>query len=382
MKFVKTTSTVALAFGAMLAITTSSALAKDLRYAIGFPPNSTGSEGANAAADYARELSGGELNIEVFPKSLLSFPEMSGGLRDGLADIGYVLFPYAPAEYPNANMIAEMTMLFATAKTGTLGGLAWTGALTEYLMLHCPQCIDEMKAQNQVFTSTASTEYTLMCTKKIETAEDMNGIRMRVPGAHWSRWAAEFGATSVSIPITEIFEALSQGIIDCAYAGTQELDDMSLNEVVKYILLDLPGGGFGGSGQMNVNLQTWSSLTSQQKTDLLKTGSFMAADINWRYRDKNAIAFENATALGIEAITPAPDFRAATLAFIEKDLKNIGGIYERERGLKNTQESIDVFLKLFEKWVDLVANVESAEQLAELYWTEAGSKVDVETYAK
>ena len=45
--------------------------------------------------------------------SLLNLAEMSDGVRDGIADIGNVLTPYFPRQYPHANMAAELTMLLA-----------------------------------------------------------------------------------------------------------------------------------------------------------------------------------------------------------------------------------------------------------------------------
>ncbi|MBS3651982.1 C4-dicarboxylate TRAP transporter substrate-binding protein [Pseudaminobacter sp. 19-2017] len=363
-----------------LALGAGQAAAKDLRYATGFAPNSTGAKAQEASAAYGKEISKGDLNIRVYPQSLLSFTEMSGGVRDNIAEMGMVLFPYFPAEFPNSTMVSEMTMLFSRHDTGDRGGLAWTGALIEYITLNCPACTDEMAAQNQVFTSSSSTEYTMMCMKKIETAADMQGVRIRAPGAHWTRWANSVGATSVSVPQNEIFEGLSQGILDCSLSGTAELVDLSLVDAVKYIIHDVPGGGFGGTGLMNVNLDVWASLTPEQRTELLRIGAHGSAYGSWNYRTNNLAALEAAQKKGIEIVTPSEDFLKATREFTNADLKLIAKTYAEKYGLKDTDQAVQKMSELFEKWVGLVANVESAEAYQELLWNEAYSKINVETY--
>ncbi|MDR5651224.1 C4-dicarboxylate TRAP transporter substrate-binding protein [Ruixingdingia sedimenti] len=372
--------TAAAAAAATAALLAAPAAATDLRFATGFAPNSTGEKGALAWADHARDISGGDLNIQVFAQSLLKFTEMSGGVRDGIADMGMVLFPYFPAEYPNSTMISELTMLFASMNTGDRGGIAWAGALTEYITQHCPACVEEMKAQNQIYTSSSSTEYLLMCTKEVKSLADMQGIRLRAPGAQWTRWAQSVGATTVSIPQPEIFEGLTQGILDCSLQGAAELVDLSLIDAVKYIVRDVPGGGFGGTGQVNVNIDTWQALTPEQRTDLLKSAAYHGAVVSWNYHVNNKAALEKAAEKGIGIIDPADDLRSHTVAFIENDLANIARNYQEKYGLKDTEQAVATFKSIFERWTGLVADVQSAEELTDLYWNEALSKVDVNAY--
>ena len=365
---------------AAAAFFTGSVNAADLRYATGFAPNSTGAKAADAFAEKAKEISAGDLNIKVFAQSLLSFTEMSGGVRDNIADMGMVLFPYFPAEYPSATMISEMTMMFSLKETDFMGGPAWAGAFIEYVVLNCPKCQEELKAQNQVFTSTSATEYTMMCVKKVETSADLKGLRIRAPGAHWTRWAQSLGATSVAIPQNEIFEGLSQGILDCSLSGTAELIDLSLIDAVKFITDTVPGGGFGGTAQVNVNLDVWTGLTPEQRTNIAKAAVYQGAILSWNYRTNNAAALEKAKEKGIEIVTPSPELVDATHAFIEKDLGTIASNYASKYKLENTEQSVAKMRELYTKWVDLVADVKDGDALSELIWKETFAKVDMEKY--
>lgn len=84
---------------------------RELRYAMGHPPGSFVVDAGQAYADAVGEYSNGELSVKVYAMSLLNMAETSAGLRDGIADIGFVLTPYFPAEYPHTNLLSESSML-------------------------------------------------------------------------------------------------------------------------------------------------------------------------------------------------------------------------------------------------------------------------------
>ncbi|MFW5824057.1 MAG: hypothetical protein ACOCVV_03725, partial [Marinobacter sp.] len=68
----------------------ANAHARNLSYAIGYPPGSDSAKAAQSYADRVADFSDGELNVKVYPLSLLNFAETSAGVRDGMADIGYL----------------------------------------------------------------------------------------------------------------------------------------------------------------------------------------------------------------------------------------------------------------------------------------------------
>ncbi|GHF62451.1 C4-dicarboxylate TRAP transporter substrate-binding protein [Seohaeicola zhoushanensis] len=364
---------------ALLSVATAAG-ATDIRYATGFAPGTTGANTAIATAEKLSELTNGAMKMEVFPQSLLSFGEMNAGVRDGIADAGFVLLPYFPAEFRNTGMIADLTMIFTLKNTGDRGGLAWTGALTEYIMLNCDACQAEMAAQNQVYTSTSATEYSLMCTKPLGTAEDLKGLKIRVAGANWSRWAQDVGATPVSLPQNELYEGLSQGIIDCTISGMTEINDAGLSDVLKAVMVDVPGGGFGGSAMMNINRDVWQSLSVDERMAYAKAATFAGAKLAWDYRVGNTKGRETAEAKGIDVVDADAALRAATEEWIHQDFDGIAKLYAEKYALKGTDESVATFMQIFEKWTGLVANVDGAEALSDLIWEQIGTKVDFNTY--
>lgn len=152
--------------------------------------------------------------------------------------------------------------------------MAFTGAMLEYTFNHCPGCMEEFKTQNQVYTGGGVTPlYNMLCKDvSIETIEDLKGKRLRAGGAGFVRFAEHFGAQGVRLPVNEVYEALDQGILDCAMLSAPELTNYNLHEVVTDITLDVPGGAFAGVASANINADRWKAMSTADREALLWGG--------------------------------------------------------------------------------------------------------------
>ncbi|QLL44137.1 C4-dicarboxylate TRAP transporter substrate-binding protein [Sulfitobacter pontiacus] len=360
----------------------TSAEARDLRYAIGWPPGALPTEAIETYADAVEEASGGDVTVKVFPLSLLNFLESTSGVRDGIADITTVLTPYFLSEFPNTNFVTELAS-FSEVVEGDPDRMAFafTGAIMEYVMFNCGDCLREFAAQNHVYTAGAGTPpYMLQCTKPVVSAEDLKGARIRTPGAFWSRWIEAMGATPVSISINETFEALNQGVIDCTASSASELTNFSFIDVATDITTNLPGSSFV-SGLTNVNADTWADLDDAGRTAMLKGSAVVAAEMNWAYYGEARDNIAKAKEQGITFHEAEESLRTQSVEWINEDISNVVDIYA-ERGVTGGEESVSKVRELMTKWVGLVKDVQDADALSDLYWTEVLSKVDVSTYGQ
>lgn len=367
----------------MIFLVMGAAGARELRYATGYPPNTTAIIATELAADALEKYSDGALKLKIYPGSLLNFQETSAGIRDGMADSGLVFMSYFPAEFPHANFLAELTMLLELENVSPENaGLAYVGAISEFILKSCPQCVSEFKRQNQVYLGGASSPpYWLLCNKAVRTSEEVKGKRLRAGGAQWARWASAMGGTSVTISANDVYEALSQGVIDCSMTVTTELSVWSLKEVVSHITVKVPGGVYGASAVNNVNSGVWRSLSEKDRWALLRASAVMTAQTTWLYTKEGMDNLEAAKSSSkIQVHEPSSDLLEATRAFIEQDLHTIADAYTKKYNVKNAKDIISEFRPVLEKWVELVRDVNSGEELADLYWEEAFSKVDVNTY--
>lgn len=365
--------------GTMLALA-GAAQADTLRYAGGWPPGS----GPNGALEnYAATLegnSGGSLKMKVFPLTLLSFAESNAGLKDGIADLSTVLTPYFSAEFPTLNMVSEFSTLVELADyTSELSSLAFAAAVSEYVILNCPSCQEEVAKQNQVYMGAGmTTSYALQCTVPVTSPEELKGKRVRAGGAYWARWAEAMGAVPVSISINETFEALSQGVLDCTASNPAELINFSFVDVVKYVYQGLPGGQF--TVPTMINRDRWQGLTTEERTALMKSNATLAAEMTWVYLQEARAGVKKTVEKGNFVGQADASLISQNQAFIESDLEAIVGNYKDKFGIENGAEASAKMRELVARWSGLVQGIDNPQALADLYWNEIYSKVDASSY--
>ncbi len=74
--------------------------------------------------------------------------------------------------------------------------------------------------------------------KPVKVPADLAGVKMRMPpGPAFQLLAQALGATSVSMPITEVYLALKTGAIDAQDNPTNMTRDWKFNEVTKQVIL-------------------------------------------------------------------------------------------------------------------------------------------------
>lgn len=368
--------------GASMLGMAAAANAQQLTFAGGWPP---GSAPTRMIEDYAKaleEYSNGEVTMKVFPLSLLSFAEVNAGVRDGIADAAGNLTAYFPAEYPNLNMLSEFSELVELEQfAGELSSTAFAGAITEYVMLNCPDCQKEVAAQNQVYLGAGSTtSYVLQCVVPLNSAADLEGKRIRAAGAYWARWAETVGAVPVSMSVNETLEGLNQGVLDCTASNTADFVNFSFIDVVKYVYVGLPGAQF--NVPFTINKDSWNSLSDSAKQAMLRANAKLMADVTWVYIEEARAGKERAPGLGIEYGNAADDMVALNREFIAKDKDAVASIYKERFGIETGAAAADALNALLVKWTDLTKGVEGGDALAQLYEDEIFSKVDVGSYGK
>jgi TRAP-type transport system periplasmic protein len=353
---------------------------RDLRYSFGFPTSfATYPSIERYAAQITKETG---LRIRVFAANLLTPAETMAGLRDGLADIGWDAMPYNPVDFSEGSLIAELSMLITAGDVPKVPGAAMTGAVLEYVLLNCPDCLAQFKARNVVFTAgTGTTPYYLICNKKLTTLADMKGRRIRVAAGNFERWTGAVGASGISMPGNETYDALSQGVLDCSSNDLSQLIGQRLVDVGKFVTVGVPGGVYGGSSTANWNRNAWKALTPAQRAAILKIGARFSADSVVAFNDATQKSIDTAKTRGAQIFEASDELKAATAAFVAGDKATIEKQFTEKYGLKNVAAKIAKSSELIEKWKKLTANTPSdIDALEKLYWEQVYSKLDPATY--
>lgn len=348
----------------------------------GFPPGTTPPIAHQKLADYLAANS--DMKAEVFAMTLLNLQETAPGIRDGIVDMGYVLTPYYPAEFAHANLAGDMTMLATSGTPTAAPGLVMAGAFAEYVTLNCAECVQEFSAQNQVFLAGGSSSATtLSCTRPIEKVADLRNVKFRVGGVNFGRWAENFGGIKVSIPGSEMFEALSQGVVDCSMIASPDIANWQLFEVVSHVIRGIPGGVFAGVGSNNINLDTWRGLSTEQRETLLRGAALVTSAVSVGYHNAAIVAEQAARDKGLSVTDASEELMAASAEFAKKDMAVIGEQFARIYGLKDIETRMATISGLVESWKAAVAQIDptSEEAYSTLLWDRVYSKVDPAAYA-
>ena len=321
------------------------------------------------------------VKVQVFGAELLGLGEIPQGVTDGVIDIGLVVTPYFPAEFSEINLAANASMLATSGKPTKWPGPVAGLAITDYV-LNSADSLNQMKQRNQVFLGTgAGIPYWLLCNKtRIESMADLEGKKIRAT-ANFGRWAESMGATAVSIGAGDVYEALAQGVVDCTAMETVQLTNFSLADVVTSVTAGVPGGIFNGLG-VNVNRDTWQSLSAEERDALFNAAIESHAAYTWEFNRIGRENWERLEEWGIEGVQADDALLAATNAFVQSDLAVVQSQFTDKYGVADVEEKLAKIAELTEHYKDVVANVETndRETWAKIFRDEIFSKLDKSTY--
>jgi TRAP-type C4-dicarboxylate transport system substrate-binding protein len=352
-------------------------MAKDLVLSHGYPTTHHLSVTYKRFADYIAQNS--DIKLTIHPGgALTSLTETSPALRDGVIDMGTVNPPYYLAEFPDSNLVANLSMLATTGKSVEAPGAVMVGAAMEYIFFNCEDCQADYARQNQIYLGSLSD---LLCSKPIRTVEDVRGKRLRSGAANFGRWAEHFGGVQVQLPGGEIYESLSQGVVDCTMQSVSDITGYQLNEVAKFATLGFLGGVFSGIDPHNINIETWRSLTDKQRRVLLDASARGVAAATHSFYKVAKDNVEKAPEMGVEIIRATDKMIEENQKFVEQDIKVIERQFSDEYGVKDTSAKIEKVRGLIDRWRGLLADWDGKEEsLAKIFSEEIFSKVDASTY--
>ena len=358
---------------ALSSLTTAEAADRDLTFAIGLPPIHTWSKTYAYVDEVIEERTGGTLGVDVYYGSLLNLKQSLTGLRDGIADAAMVVPGYHPAEMPQTNLIVDLAML---GKNATV----LSGAVSEY-MFSCPECLAESESNGSVFVAmTANAPYMLLSVEPMATVESLKGKKIRSFSA-FGRWVEYVGGIKMSLSANDIYDALSRGTLDANLHPATELYNWNFKDVAKYVTR-LPLGTYNGN-EYNFNIDTWRSLTTEQRRqmlDIFAEGAALSTVAFQTFNDEvlNTKAAED----GIQVIAPTPELVALTEQFIAEDMANFDQMAKDNYGIQDAPARVARFQGLIDKWRGLLETIDATdvEAVTALYKAEIWDRIDAATH--
>jgi TRAP-type C4-dicarboxylate transport system substrate-binding protein len=318
--------------------------------------------------------SGGEVTAKHFGMEVANLSNMLTALGAGVVDVGNFQPVYFPAEFPNVTLIGELV---------ALGTSAWimTGATNEYIV-SCADCLQEFNENGLVYLmGPATPSYQVLTVNKAVTRpEDLKGLRLRTPGASYSRWIIAMGGIPATISFNEEYEALQGGILDGTIAPLVNLIGNRLHEVINYQTA-LNVGAFNASANLTASLGTWEKMTADQRRALIRAAVTGGLTFGPAAEEVGARGVGQMKARGGQVLEPAPELVRAMSDFVDNTAPEVIKLGESRYSIADSKEKVKRYMALVEKWKGIVESVNGDhDAMVDALWENVWSKVNFEKY--
>ena len=227
----------------------------------------------------------GTTGYKLFETWANGFEEKSGG-------------ELAIKPFPARSVAADNSALFDAVRTGVLQAMNpftiyWSGKIPASVFLTSyPAGPDQTSHWDTMFYGLGMLEMTREIFKKkglfyvgpiqhdaniihskkaVNSLKDLKGMKIRLPGGMVSQVFDKFGASTTSLPSSDIYPALEKGTVDAAdYVGPAINYDLGFAEVTNYIICVGPPGQTSlyqpvDLMDLTVNMRAWKRLSDKMK---------------------------------------------------------------------------------------------------------------------
>ena len=219
-------------------------------------------------AEKISKESNGRLRIQIFPAMQLGGapPQLFDQARDGIADIIWTLPGNTPGRFPR---IEVFELPFVSHKKALVNCLA----VQEFADRHCREEFGEVHP----LCIWGHGEGLIHSRREVTKMEDLAGLKLRFPSRLNGEALRALGASPVGMPVPQIPEAMSQGVIDGAVVPWEVVPSIRLQEMVKNHT-EIPGSPtlYIATFILGMNKAKYASLPADQRA-VLDANSGMAA---------------------------------------------------------------------------------------------------------
>lgn len=267
-------------------------------------------------AEDLEKKSEGRLKLTIFPSSQMGpMPRQFDLARTGVADIAFSLHGGTPGRYP----LTEVASLPFLVKTSAAASRALTELNDEYLA-------KEYEGLKSLYNIVVPPLNLNMAKKKIETVDDMKGLRIRHAGKIFAAVVTQLGATPVAVQPAESADALAKGIVDGALFPYEAALAFKLGDVCDYVI---EPGMDAATFSLMMNPAKYASLPEDLRKLIDETTGPDAAERVGAEFDKADIAGRKYMSEKAEIVTLTPEnlekFGVALQPVTEAHLKELDG---------------------------------------------------------
>jgi TRAP-type C4-dicarboxylate transport system substrate-binding protein len=169
--------------------------------------------------------SGSRLKCQIFPSMQLGGTpaQLYDQAKDGVADIVWTVPGYSAGRFPLVEVF-ELPFVMKDPE-------ATSKALWDYVRQHD---LAEFKDVRALAFHVHGPGVFHMVRKPVKSSADLRGLKVRAPTRQSNRLLAALGATPVGMPVSQVPEALSKGVIDGALVPYEVVPPIKADELTRF----------------------------------------------------------------------------------------------------------------------------------------------------
>jgi len=167
----------------------------------------------------------GKLKCQIYPAMQLGGtpPQLLNQVRDGVADVIWTLPGYTPGRFPTSEVF-ELPFVTTTQE-------ASARAMWDFVQAHS---LKEFAGIKPLAVWVNGPNVLHFRDKQVKTLEDLKGMKVRAPSRLGNKLLASLGATPVGMPVPQMAESLSKGVIDGALVPWEVVPATKTQELTKF----------------------------------------------------------------------------------------------------------------------------------------------------
>jgi TRAP-type C4-dicarboxylate transport system substrate-binding protein len=253
----------------------------------------------------------GRIKCNLLPKAVVAPPQTLDAVRDGLADLSFIVHGYTPGRFAVTDAVEFPFM----GDTSEALSVAYQRVYDKMLAK-----LDEHKGVHVLAVFTHGPGQIYNTKRAVNSLKDLEGLKIRVGGGMVNEVAKAIGTVPMLKPAPESYELLSQGVADGVFFPKESPLSFKLVPLIKHVTY-VPGGLYNVSFAMILNEAKWKAMSDADRAAVNKlSGEALAR--------RAGKAWDATDARGEKAV------RDANIPIVIADAKFLAEIKEKTKGLE------------------------------------------------
>jgi TRAP-type C4-dicarboxylate transport system substrate-binding protein len=243
----------------------------------------------------------GRVKCNLLPKAVVGPPQTFDAVRDGLADISFIVPGYTPGRFALTDSVEFPFM----GNTSEALSVAYQRVHGRMLAKH-----DEHKGVRVLAVYTHGPGQIFNTKRAVTSLKDLEGMKIRVGGGVVNDVAKALGTIPMLKPAPESYELLAQGVADGVFFPKESPVAFKLIPLIKHITY-VPNGLYNVAFTQIMNEAAWKKISAADQAAIEKlSGEALARRAGKAWDAADARGEKAVRDANIPVVTASPQFVA------------------------------------------------------------------------